>query len=71
MFNFIANKCKKYLDKRGDNMENMFCYQCQEAAGGKGCSKIGVCGKKPETATLQDTLVCNEWIIYDNYKCKL
>ncbi|WP_048570680.1 hydroxylamine reductase [Clostridium cylindrosporum] len=35
----------------------MFCFQCQEAAGGKGCSKVGVCGKKPETAGLQDTLV--------------
>ncbi|SHK30532.1 hydroxylamine reductase [Paramaledivibacter caminithermalis] len=38
-------------------MENMFCFQCQEAAGGKGCSRVGVCGKKPETAGLQDTLI--------------
>jgi len=38
-------------------MDNMFCFQCQEAAGGKGCSKIGVCGKRPETAKLQDTLI--------------
>ncbi len=38
-------------------MKNMFCFQCQEAAGGKGCSKKGVCGKEPETANLQDTLV--------------
>lgn len=38
-------------------MENMFCYQCQEAAGGSGCTRGGVCGKKPETAKLQDTLI--------------
>lgn len=35
----------------------MFCYQCQEAAGGKGCTHQGVCGKQPETAKLQDLLV--------------
>lgn len=39
-------------------MENkMFCYQCQETAGGKGCSVSGVCGKKPEVAIMQDLLV--------------
>ncbi|NME36724.1 MULTISPECIES: hydroxylamine reductase [Fusobacterium] len=39
-------------------MENkMFCYQCQETAGCKGCTMIGVCGKKPETANLQDLLI--------------
>ena len=36
---------------------NMFCYQCQEAAGNSGCTKAGVCGKKPETAALQDLLI--------------
>ena len=35
----------------------MFCYQCQEAAGGKGCSIRGVCGKNEEVAKLQDLLV--------------
>lgn len=35
----------------------MFCYQCQETAGGKGCSKVGVCGKSSETANLQDLLL--------------
>lgn len=35
----------------------MFCYQCQETAGGKGCSVSGVCGKKPEVAMMQDLLV--------------
>ncbi len=36
---------------------SMFCYQCQEAAGGKGCSKIGVCGKTDDVANLQDLLI--------------
>ena len=35
----------------------MFCYQCEQTASGKGCSKMGVCGKDPETADLQDLLV--------------
>ena len=34
----------------------MFCFQCQETAGNKGCMFGGVCGKKPETANLQDLL---------------
>ena len=39
-------------------MENkMFCYQCQETAGCKGCTQVGVCGKKPEVAGMQDLLV--------------
>lgn len=36
---------------------SMFCYQCQETAGGKGCTKVGVCGKSAEVATLQDLLI--------------
>lgn len=35
----------------------MFCYQCQETAGCKGCTQAGVCGKKPEVAAMQDLLV--------------
>ncbi len=35
----------------------MFCYQCEQTAGGKGCTKIGVCGKDDTTADLQDCLV--------------
>ena len=35
----------------------MFCFQCQETAGNKGCMFGGVCGKKPETANLQDLLI--------------
>ena len=39
-------------------MDNkMFCYQCQETAGNKGCTQMGVCGKNPEVAGLQDVLV--------------
>ena len=35
----------------------MFCFQCQEAAGGKGCTVQGVCGKQPQTAGLMDVLL--------------
>lgn len=35
----------------------MFCYQCEQTAGGKGCTKLGVCGKTPEVAALQDLLI--------------
>ncbi|MBQ8063502.1 MAG: hydroxylamine reductase, partial [Clostridia bacterium] len=38
-------------------MSNMFCYQCQETAGGKGCTVRGVCGKLPEVAAMQDLLI--------------
>lgn len=39
-------------------MENkMFCYQCQETAGCTGCTQMGVCGKKPDVAAMQDLLV--------------
>ena len=39
-------------------MSEMFCFQCQQTAGGSGCVRTGVCGKQPETAALQDALVC-------------
>lgn len=35
----------------------MFCYQCEQTANGKGCTKMGVCGKTPEIANLQDLLI--------------
>jgi hydroxylamine reductase len=35
----------------------MFCYQCEQTAKGEGCTKIGVCGKKPDVAELQDLLM--------------
>ena len=43
-----------------NNMElghEMFCYQCEQTANGKGCTKLGVCGKTPEIANLQDLLI--------------
>ncbi len=35
----------------------MFCNQCEQTAKGEGCSKIGVCGKQPDIAALQDLLI--------------
>lgn len=37
--------------------QKMFCYQCQETAGCKGCTMVGVCGKKPDVAAMQDLLM--------------
>lgn len=44
----------------GNNMDldyEMFCYQCEQTANGKGCTRLGVCGKAPEIANLQDLLI--------------
>ncbi len=35
----------------------MFCFQCEQTARGEGCTKVGVCGKQPEVAVLQDLLI--------------
>ena len=35
-------------------MSEMFCFQCEQTAGGKGCTKVGVCGKQPNIAGKQD-----------------
>jgi hydroxylamine reductase len=35
----------------------MFCYQCEQTAGGTGCTKVGVCGKNEDIQSLQDTLI--------------
>jgi len=40
-----------------ENKQKMFCYQCEQTMGGKGCTRIGVCGKTPEVAALQDLLI--------------
>lgn len=40
--------------------QKMFCYQCQETAGCKGCTVVGVCGKQPDVAAMQDLLV---WVM--------
>ncbi|WP_035295114.1 hydroxylamine reductase [Clostridium sp. KNHs214] len=42
-----------------ENVTNMFCYQCQETAGCKGCTHRGVCGKTADVANLQDLLIYN------------
>jgi len=38
-------------------MAEMFCYQCEQAAQGTGCTVVGVCGKQPDVAALQDLIV--------------
>ena len=35
----------------------MFCFQCEQTAKGEGCTMVGVCGKQPEVAHLQDLLI--------------
>ncbi len=37
-------------------MTDMFCFQCEQTAGGKGCTKTGACGKSPEVSNLQDEI---------------
>ena len=61
----MENKDIIEINTNGGNiMENnmaieypMFCYQCEQTVGGKGCTKMGVCGKTPEIAALQDLLI--------------
>ena len=38
-------------------MSEMFCFQCEQTAGGTGCTSVGICGKKPEVALKQDELI--------------
>ena len=38
--------------------KKMFCFQCQQAYEGTGCTMVGICGKKPDTALAQDALSC-------------
>jgi len=38
-------------------MADMFCFQCEQTAGGTECTKVGVCSKKPEVAHKQDQLI--------------
>lgn len=54
----------------------MFCYQCEQTAGGKACTTFGVCGKSPTIAALQDLLIyqlqgiaCNAKIVLDKGHC--
>jgi hydroxylamine reductase len=66
MLSKILNFFNKNYTKKGEiNMScngcsscnSMFCFQCEQTAGGKGCTKFGVCGKDPRVAALQDLLV--------------
>ena len=49
-----TNKAVAAKDKKKNKM---FCYQCEQTSKGKGCTKVGICGKKPDVAALQDLLV--------------
>jgi len=54
---FLEKLFGKKDKKEGESKMSMFCYQCQEAAKGEGCQIQGVCGKKEDTAKLQDLLI--------------
>ena len=57
-YNEIIIKKRKALKKEINYMEQqMFCFQCQETAGNKGCTKVGVCGKSADLANMQDLLI--------------
>lgn len=45
----------RFIDKKKGNI--MFCYQCEQTAGGTGCTKAGVCGKNEDIQSLQDILI--------------
>ena len=49
----------------------MFCFQCQETAGNKGCTIKGVCGKEPQTARFMDMLMyATRGLAAVNYKLR-
>ncbi|KXZ44628.1 hypothetical protein GPECTOR_64g122 [Gonium pectorale] len=48
---------KMAADNKALKNDKMLCYQCEQTKGGTGCTEIGVCGKTPEVAALQDLLV--------------
>ncbi|MFB0918482.1 MAG: hydroxylamine reductase [Clostridiaceae bacterium] len=54
---FNADELVKEINSHLGIKSDMFCYQCEQTVGGKGCTKVGVCGKTPEVAGLQDLLV--------------
>jgi len=59
LFSFLKkNCCDKNINIKEENSDmSMFCYQCQEASKNTGCTVAGMCGKKADTAKLQDELV--------------
>ena len=48
---------KKRKEQKPMKKCEMFCYQCQETARGTGCTKVGVCGKRPELSSMLDLLI--------------
>lgn len=56
-FLFGSNKPEAPSQTKEENTMSMFCYQCEQAAKGAGCTVVGVCGKQPDVAALQDLLV--------------
>ncbi len=56
IFQWLGFAPAAHNSPKEETMSNMFCYQCEQAANG-GCTKIGVCGKQPDVAALQDLLV--------------
>lgn len=52
----LLKKLNKGLENSAEAL-HMFCYQCEQTAGGKGCTKAGVCGKNSKVAALQDLLI--------------
>lgn len=59
MFNFFKKSCSDCGPVDNNDVKkkmNMFCYQCEQTPKG-GCTKIGVCGKNPDIASLQDTMI--------------
>ena len=55
--NKLKDISKENLKEHINMDKKMFCFQCQETVGSTGCTQVGVCGKKPEVASLQDLLV--------------
>jgi len=53
----FLNSSKAFAASKEDTKNTMFCYQCEQTLGGKGCTRMGVCGKTPEVAALQDFLI--------------
>ncbi len=51
----VFSSGKAFAKKKGKN--KMFCYQCEQTMGGKGCTSVGVCGKTADVAALQDLLI--------------
>jgi len=54
---FKITNGKREKNLKGEKSMSMFCYQCEQAAKGEGCSEKGICGKDDRTASMQDLLI--------------